>query len=217
MRSLSLGVLCLAVLLGGSCKPLHDREGLDPVSEPEYAVSDGGTMLTAIKGKQRGICIIRSLLNYPKSAQLVTERGALSDKQIKSALGYMGWGESIAAAIVAAAIGGGVVLAGRPPRATDDLLDAEIAGWLVALTAMGAYLGYGTARAKIGSEKWGDIFRGNTDRLRKLLSSKEEWQVTDEKMNKLLKKLGDIYPEYPGQCDHIETDLQRSSNHSSEL
>ena len=41
MRFVS-GWLCLAVLFMGSCKPLHDREGLDPVSEPEYALSEGG-------------------------------------------------------------------------------------------------------------------------------------------------------------------------------
>ena len=51
----------VVVLSGSSCKPAHDRDGLDPVSEPERALSDSGTMLTAMGGKSRGICMLESV------------------------------------------------------------------------------------------------------------------------------------------------------------
>ena len=236
MRSLSSGVLCLAVLLGGSCKPLHDREGLDPVSEPEYVASKGGTILTAIRAKQAGICIIRSLLNDPQSAQLVTVRGALSYDQLKSSLRFMGYGEHIAVAIGTVVLGG--LVGGRvgsrtvrkvgldaldhqhTPAVTADMVKAVVIG---ATTAVGGAIGYRVVKGNIEGERAepiavhsllsvfpGAIFspvveyfhRGG--RLKKVLSDKEEWRITDKKMRKLLKKLGDIYPAYPGQCDHIE-------------
>lgn len=240
MRSLSSGVLCLAVMLG-SCKPLHDREGLDPVSEPEYVASEGGTILTAIRGKQVGICIVRSLLNDPQSAQLVTERGALSYKQLKSALRFMGYGEHIALAI------GTVVLTGfvghrigtRTIRKVGlDTLDRNlqavakdtIKGVMIGTAVgMGGSIGYRVVKGNVEGERAapitvhslltvfpGAIFspiveyfhRGK--RLKKVLSEKEEWRITDKKMRKLLKKLGSIYPDYPGQCDHIEIDRHAS-------
>ena len=92
MRSFSLCVL--AVLLSGGCK--HSQE---QVSEPEYAISPGGTTMTAVNGEKQGICIIQSLSNDPQSAILVTKRGAISDKQLKKTLRFMGYGEQIITAL----------------------------------------------------------------------------------------------------------------------
>ena len=78
----------IVVLSASSCKTMND-----PASDPEYAVSDGGTMLTAVGGKARGICMLESSLHNPKKARLVTDRGAISSEQLKSALRYMGYGE----------------------------------------------------------------------------------------------------------------------------
>ena len=112
----------IVVLLGGSCKPMHDRDGLDPVSDPEYAVSERGTTLTAVGGKERGICMLESLLSDPESASLITKNGAISDKQLKSALRFMGYGEHIASAFgsgilgaSAGSVAAGAVAAGAVP------------------------------------------------------------------------------------------------------
>ena len=236
MRSLSSGVLCLAVMLGGSCKPLHDREGLDPVSDPEYVASKGGTILTAIRGKQGGICIVRSLLNDPQGAQLVTERGALSYEQMKSALRFMGYGEHIAVAIGTLVLSSfvGYRIGTRTVRKVGlDALDQDslpiaidIAKGVMIGTAVGAggSIGYQVVKGNVEGERAAPItmrslltvFPGaifspiveyfhRGERLKKVLSDKEEWHITDKKMRKLLKKLGSIYPDYPGgQCDHIE-------------
>jgi len=211
-----LKLFLVLLLVTGCGTQLHDREGLDPVSEPKYAVSDGGMKLTAVKGKQRGICVLRSFSGAPR-IQLVTERGALSDKALKSAFGYMGVGESITAAIVATAIGMGFAIAfWQQPRVTADYIDdfwSDESMWVGMLLGVGSCSGYVAARAKSKGEKWGDVFLSNTDRVTKLLSDKEEWLITDKKMRKMLEKLGSIHPDYPGQCDHIRAGhpLWRSS------
>ena len=209
----------IVVSLGSSCKPMHDRDGLDPVSDPEYAVSDGGTMLTAMSGKKRGICMLQSSLHDPKNATLITDRGAISDKQLKSALRFMGYGEHIATIIgagVLAGVGVGTIAAGAPA-----------AGAAVIITGLvGGTFGYRIVKGNIGSEKAGpiavhSIFSGGvlsspvveyfhrSGRLQKVLSDKEELRVTDKRMRKLIQKLGSIFPDYAGQCDHIKADLQR--------
>lgn len=199
MRRLSL-LMCL-VVLSSSCKPLHDRQGLDPVSDTDYAVSDGGILLTAIRGSQVGICIVRSWSNKPKEdAQLVTERGALSDQQLKSILGFMGYGDIAASAIIGAVVGGGAVLAITPKAA---LGPGFLGGTAAFFAGIAAVAGHRTTLAKSEGEKWEDIFMNNTVRLRKLLSDKEGWKVSDKKMRKMLEKMRSITPDYPDQCKHM--------------
>ena len=214
----------IVVLLAGSCKTAYDKGGLDPVSDPEYAVSDGGTMLTAVGGKERGICMLESSLHNPKDARLVTERGAISDKKLKSALRFMGYGEHIATivgATVLTGVGVGTVVAGAP-----------VAGAAVAITGLvGGTFGYRIVKGNIEGEKAGPIavhslfssvvpysllaipvveYFHRSGRLQKVLSDKEELSVTDKRMRKLIEKLGQIYPDYPGECDHLKADLQRN-------
>ena len=215
--SVLAAVLGSIVLLGG-CKPMHDRDSLDPVSDPEYAVSDGGTMLTAVGGKERGICMLQSSLSNPKNASLITKNGAISDKQLKSALRFMGYGEHIATIIGAAVLGGaGLGLAAST---------APVAGAAIAITGLvGGTIGYRIVKGNVEGEKAGpiavhSIFAGvvgspvveyfhRSGRLTKVLSDKEELRVTDRRMRKLIAKLGNTFPDYPNQCDHLKADLQR--------
>ncbi len=215
-------VPCLAVVVllsGSSCKPMHDRDGLDPVSDPERAVSDRGTMLTAMGGKSRGICMLESSLHNPKNVRLVTDRGAVSDKQLKSALRFMGYAEHVGSVIGAAIfsiVGGGMVVAGAP-----------VAGAAVAITGLvGGAVGYRIIRGNVEGEKAGPIavhsflskfgavpvveYFHRSGRLQKVLSDKEELNLTDKRMRKLLKKLHSIHPDFPGECDHIKAELQQN-------
>ena len=197
------GWLCLAVLFMGSCKPLHDREGLDPVSEPEYALSEGGVLVAAVQGKQRGMCIVRALSTDLQSATLVTERGALSEEQLKEALGFWGYPEVITVAIAGGAVG--VMWAvGAPIKKRHIKFLA--AGMATVLTSMGVAAGVGGIRGLSENMNWKDMFVSNTTRLKQLLSDKEEWKVTDKRMISLLDKLESIDPTYPGQCDHIDVE-----------
>ena len=208
----------IVVLSASSCKTMND-----PASDPEYAVSDGGTMLTAVGGKARGICMLESSLHNPKKARLVTDRGAISSEQLKSALRYMGYGEHIASIIGAAVLGGvgiGTMVAGAP-----------VAGAAVAITGLvGGTFGYRIVKGNIEGEKAGPIavhslfssvgpvllatpvveYFHRSGRLQKVLSDKEELRVTDKRMRKLIEKLGKIYPDYPAGCDHLKADLQKS-------
>lgn len=210
----------IVVLLGG-CKPMHERDGLDPVSAPEYAVSERGTTLTAVGGKERGICMLESLLSDPESASLITKNGAISDKQLKSALRFMGYGEQIASAFGASILGyaaGAVAVgAGAAPLVTFMAVSMTV-------TSVGV-IAYRVVKGNIEGEKAGPItvhallgglltspiveyfHRGG--RLTKVLSDKEEFKVTENKMHKLVEKLGSIFPDYPNQCDHLKKDLQR--------
>lgn len=215
--SVLVAVLGSIVVLLVGCKPMHDRDGLDPVSDPEYAVADGGTILTAVGGKERGICMLQSSLSNPKSASLITKNGALSDKQLKSALRFMGYGEHIATIIGSAVLGGVGIGA---------MAAAPVAGAAIAITGLvGGTFGYRIIKGNIEGEKAGPIavhalFSGlvaapvveyfhRSGRLRKILSDKEELRVTDKRMRKLINKLGSTYPDYPNQCDHLKADVQR--------
>ena len=220
-RSVCGAVLSGIVVLLGGCKPMHDRDGLDPVSDPDSAVSDGGTMLTTVGGKERGICILQSSLSDPKNANLVTAKGAISDKQLKSALRFMGYGEHIATVI------GAAVLAGV---GVGTMATAPVAGAAIAITGLvGGGIGYRIVRGNIEGEKAGPIavhslfssvapillaapvveYFHRSGRLQKVLSDKEELRVTDRRMRKLIEKLGRIHPDYPDGCNHIEADLQQ--------
>jgi len=204
MRSFSLCVL--AVLFLGSCK--HSQ---GPVSEPEYAVSPGGTTMTAVNGEKQGICIIQSLSNDPQSATLVTKRGAISDKQLKKTLRFMGYGEQMITAILSYGVAtGGAVAAAA----------GSVGGVAVAFTAVVGGMAYRIIRGNVEGEKAAPIavqsilqgligspvveYFQRDGRLRKVLSDKEQWTVTDRKMSRLLKRLGNLYPDYPAQCDHLD-------------
>ena len=209
-------VLSSIVVLLGGCKPMHERDGLDPVSNPDFVRSDGGTMLTASRGKEFGICMLQSSLRDPKNANLVTERGAISHKQLKSALRFMGYGEHVAILLgsVAIAAVGGIV--------------APTAAIAIGLTTLaGGTLGYRIVKGNVEGEKAGPItvhalsaaalqiasplveYIHREGRLEKVLSDREELRFTDRRMRKLIEKLGSIYPDYPNQCDHLKADLQR--------
>ncbi len=157
-----IGVLSGIVLSIGSCKPMYDRDGLDPVSKPEYVVSEGGTILTALPGKEGGICMVKSLLGDPKTARLVTTKGALSEKQLKSALRFMGYGEHVASTIgagIAGGVAGAAVVIGKVGAAgvtAAALLNPVVLGVTIGVTAAGV-MGYRIIKGNVRGEKAGPI------------------------------------------------------------
>ena len=205
----------IVVLLGG-CKPMHERDGLDPVSAPEYAVSERGTTLTAVGGKERGICMLESLLSDPESASLITKNGAISDKQLKSALRFMGYGEQIASAFGASILGFGAGVAAGTPLAAFAVSLAVTSAGVIAYRVVkgnieGEKAGPITVHALLGGLPTSPIveYFHRSGRLTKVLSDKEEFEVTENRMRKLVEDLGSIFPDYPNQCDHLKKDLQR--------
>ena len=227
IRSVCCAVFSVVLLLGSSCKPVHDRDGLDPVSNPERAVSDSGTMLTAMGGKSRGICMLESSLHNPKNVSLVTEQGAISAKQLKSALRFMGYAEhvvsTVAALFVLPAAALGLRRATKAAKITKE--NAVKVAKAVGITLLvGGAFGYRIIRGNVEGEKAGPIavhalfsefgaipvveYVHRSGRLQKVLSDKEELQFTDKRMRKLLEKLRSISPDFPGECDHIKADLQ---------
>ena len=217
------GFLSLVVALSG-CKPMHDRDSLDPVSAPERAMSDNGTMLTAMPGKDGGICMVRSSLRGEAKPELLTASGAIDDKQLKKALKFLSYGEQIATVVAGGIIGGAAVAgAGVAAAAGSPVLAAGAAA--VGITSLvGGTFGYRIVKGNIEGERAAPIavhslFSGSIlaspiveyftreGRLRKVLSDKEEYKFTDKRMLKLIANIKSIYPAYPGGCDHIKSQL----------
>ena len=217
----------VVVLSGSSCKPMHDRDGLDPVSEPESAVSDSGMLLTAVVGKSRGVCLLESSLHNPKSVHLVTDRGAISEKQLKSALRFMGYAEHVVATLSGFMITAAAVLGMRPALKAAKITkeNAVKVAKAVAITSLvGGAFGYRIIRGNVEGEKAAPIavhtmlglasavpvaeYLHRDGRLKAVLSDKEELQFTDKRMRKLLEKLRSMYPDFPSECDHIKAELQ---------
>lgn len=224
----TISVFCSVVLsLGSSCKPMYDNDGLDPVSNPERAVSDSGTMLTAMGGKTRGICLLESSMHNPKDVRLVTNQGAISDKQLKSALRFMGYAEhvvsTVAAVMLPVATALGLKQAIKAAKITKE--SAVKVFKAVTITTLVGGFGYRIVKGNVEGEKAAPIavhtilgltgavpvaeYLHRDGRLKTMLSNKEELRFTDKRMKKLLQKLSNTYPDYPGECDHIKADLRR--------
>lgn len=167
-----LGTVCGCVLLlaNGACKPMHDRSGLDPVSNPERAVSDSGTVLTAMAGKGGGICFLRSSLRDDAAPELVTKQGAFSSKQLEKLLSFMSYPEhflSIIAGAVGTAAGVGTAVASGLKRLDGGSIKASVkagapvgvvVGGAVAITSLvGGTFGYRIIKGNIEGEKAGPI------------------------------------------------------------
>ena len=207
------------VVMINSCKPLHDRRGRDPVSDTERAVSDDGTLLTAMAGKTGGVCMLQSSVRNPdQDIRLLTPHGALSEKQLKKNLRFMGYTEQIATIIVGA-VGAGAAGAG--------LVSGSVPAVAIGLTAfVSGSFGYRIVKGNIEGERAAPIavqtifaslvgspiveYFQRKGRLHKVLSDKEEYKFTDKKMRKLIYRLRDTTPDYMGGCDHIKADLRKS-------
>lgn len=189
---------------------------VDPVSEPRYASSDEGTKLIAVEGNEEGICILRSSLNDPQRVTLVTKGGALSDKQLEKALRFMAYDKQIAsAATVLFFLMWGIADAKTAVRMGDEV--GLFLASVVVFTAIGGGMAYRIFEGNKEGEKAAPIavqsilhgvifspiieYFQRDGRLRKVLSDKETWAVTDKKMVKMIKRIARIEPAYPGQCD----------------
>ena len=110
-RQAAIAVFSIFALSLSACKSMHQQ---DNASDLDYAVSNDGTMLTAVKGRQAGICILRSSSTHPDpdDVTLVTEKGAISAEQLSGALSFMGYSEHIATILVGTILGAGAVAGG---------------------------------------------------------------------------------------------------------
>ena len=215
------------MILASGCKPMYDRDGLDPVSDLERAVSHDGTVLFAVSAGRGGLCMFSSTYNaqyhHHKDAKLLTEKGAISVRQLRSALLYMGYEEHLitTAVVVAGGIAGGAIAAAGAP----------VAGAVLAITGLvGGGFGYRVIRGTTEGEKIESIMnRSITDtfsltllaplheyfhrrgRLEAVVSDKHEVIFTSKRMAKLLAKLATIDPQFPRECDHLKEGLQQHS------
>ena len=215
------GVLLGLVVVLSSCKPIARQES---ASDPERAVSDNGTILTAMSGKEGGICMVRSSARGEAKSELLTANGAIDDKQLKKALKFMSYGEQIGSIVVSLLISGvatgvGAAALLSPTPQTKKAMGA----YAVSLVSLaGGVFGYRVVRGNMEGEKAGPIagqtflagggpiveYVAREGRIRKVLSDKEEYKFTDKRMVKLIANIKGIYPAYPGGCDHIKRQLR---------
>ena len=225
-----LGIIMVS--LGISCRSMYDREGLDPISDLERAVSHDGTVLYAVNaGKPGAMCMFSSTYNsqyyHHKDAKLLTDRGAISVSQLKSALRFMGYGEHlITTAVFAVGTAAGVVASAGVIRAmfsTGGGAKPTISA-VVAITGLvGGTFGYRIFKGAVEGEKYEVItvrsildtlsftllsplneYLHRRSRMEIVISDKKEITFTDRRMKKLLEKLAETNPKFPGGCDHLK-------------
>ena len=223
MRGLALS--SIIVLL--SCKPLYDRDGLDPVSDLDRAVSHDGTVLFAVSDGSGGLCMFSSTYNaqyhHHKDAKLLTKKGAISTAQLKSALHFMGYKEHLVTTLLVVTSGvAGAALASVATAAT------MAGGAVVAITGLvGGGFGYRVYKGSSSGEKIEETMSRSVldtlsftllaplneyfhrrGRLETVVSDKKEIIFTSKRMRKLLDKLATINPQFPSRCDHLKEGLQ---------
>lgn len=237
----------LAVMLAiGACKPMHRQ------SDVSAALSSDGTMLTAVKGKDTGICMLQSSRhNDGEKARLLTVNGSISSDQLKKTLRFMAYGEQLAAIIIPGLAGGAVIAKKgyniakdalktgmdvtedvNPDKMLKNVAKLPVAIVIGGAIALGGNIGYHIIKGNVEGERAGNIAsraslavltnpvtlpmspvfeqEQRDSRLRRVLSDKEQWQVTNRKMRKLVERIRDINPEYSGGCDHIKEELKNT-------
>ena len=242
-RSILLASLAVVVAIG-ACKPMHKQ------SDVSAALSADGTLLTAVKGKDTGICMLQSSrYNDGEKTRLLTVNGSISSDQLKKTLRFMAYGEQLAAIIIPGLAGGAVIakkgynIAKDAIKSTTDVAEnvnpekilKNVAKLPVAIViggaiSLGGNIGYHIIKGNVEGEKAGAIAsraslavltnpvtlpmspvfeqEQRDSRLRRVLSDKEQWQITNRKMRKLVERIRDINPEYSGGCDHIKEELK---------
>ena len=227
MRKVLWGALLGLVVALSGCKSMHDRDNLDPVSDPERATSDNGTLLTAMKGKvangeDRGICMVRSSLRGQVKPELLTPNGAIDADQLKKALKFMSYGEHIGT-ILGAALIGGTALGVAATSAVGGSAPLAAGAAAVAITSLvGGTFGYRIIKGNVEGERAKPIavhslfstpsspvveYFTREGRLHQVLSDKDEYKFTDKRMAKLIESIKKITPAYLGGCDHIKSQL----------
>ena len=208
-------VASIVVVLGG-CILKPAEESFEPISNPQRAVSNDGTTLTAMAGKPHGFCLVRSSLRGKAKTELLTIKGALSEKQLKRELRFMGYGAHIGYSLLAVGLAG-VSVAGAVPTA-------------VGLTVMsGAGIVTRIVHSNIEGEKAKPItisailqglgvvapvnliveFFTRKKRFRKLLSDNEDEHLTNKRMQKLMENIAKVSPDFAGGCDHVKAELKQ--------
>lgn len=199
-------IVIFLMVLGGCKSQVKEAE----TSEPDFAVSDDGTMLVATLGKdKRGFCMLKTSTTNTDDRRLLTVDGALSKKQLKKTLRYMGYPEQMFTILTGTLLGVGAVFTGIP---------VVMAVGVVALA--GGTWGYRLVKGNVEGEKAAPIatqtilggimaspiieYFQRRGRLTSVISDKDQLEVTDKKMRKFIERIRDTKGEYVGGCDHLK-------------
>jgi len=210
-------ILAISLMMIVSCKAqVKEAE----TSDPDFAVSDDGTMLVATLGKdKRGFCMLKTSTTDTNDRRLLTVNGAVSKKQLKKTLRFMGYPEHIFTILGGSLLGGAAIGLGAGAAAVGSALAAPaVAIGVVALA--GGTFGYRIIKGNIEGEKAAPItvqaifsgFYGSPiveyfqrrGRLTSVVSDKDQLKVTDKKMRKFIERIRDTEGEYIGGCDHLK-------------
>ena len=205
--------LVISLMVLGGCKAqVKESE----TSDPDFAVSKDGTMLVATLGKdKRGFCMLQTSTTNTDERRLLTVEGAISKKQLKKTLRFMGYPEHVFSVIGSGLLGGAVGAAAF----VGGVMGAPAVA-IGVVTLVGGTLGYRIIKGNVEGEKAASItahtiFSGFTGspvveyfqrrgRLTSVISDKDQLEVTDKKMRKFIERIRDTNPEHIGGCNHLK-------------
>ena len=207
--------LVISLMVLGGCKAqVKESE----TSDPDFAVSKDGTMLVATLGKdKRGFCMLQTSTTNTDERRLLTVEGAISKKQLKKTLRFMGYPEHVFTVLGGSLLGGIAMGAGTAVVGSALAVPALAVG-VVAL--VGGTFGYRIIKGNVEGEKAAPIttqtifsgFMGSPiveyfqrrGRLTSVISDKDQLEVTDKKMRKFIERIRDTNPEHIGGCNHLK-------------
>lgn len=213
---------CLLLLLVASCKGhIQDRQ----VSDPDFVVSNDGTMLTFAPAKigidhwLPGWCALQTHENNPDTSVLITTEGSINNYQLMASLRYMGIPEHLITSSVATITAFFTLFhANRRGIARDKAI-------LMALGIVGVFhtgkVAYRVIRGKQEGESGGaqavsalgtGVITGpiielfiREKRANQALSSERVLRLSDKKMKKVVQRISDMRAERFGACDYLKT------------
>ena len=207
--------LVISLMVLGGCKAqVKESE----TSDPDFAISDDGTMLVATLGKnKRGFCMLQTSTTNTDEKRLLTVDGALSKKQLRRTLRHMGYPEQVFSVIGSGLLGGAVGAAAF----VGGVMGAPAVA-IGVVTLVGGTLGYRIIKGNVEGEKAGVItwdalitlgllgipvveYERRISRGHLVVSDKEQLNVTDKKMRKFIERIRDTKGKYSRGCDHLKS------------